>query len=72
MFLGQGLLVLELMEQLLSHTWIPAAPAVGHLTCRITSRPYLSHHTAHLTPQTALGECSTEYEWLIHTLCKDV
>jgi hypothetical protein len=54
----QGLQVPELMEQLLSHIWTLAVPAVGHLTCRITLRPYPSHHTAHPTPQTVLGGCS--------------
>jgi hypothetical protein len=60
MLILQDFQVLGLMEQLLSHTWILGAQAVGHLTCQITSRHYLFHLTAHLTRQTASGICSTK------------
>jgi hypothetical protein len=68
----QGLQVLELMEQLLSHTWTLAVPAVGHLTCQITLRPYPSHHTAHLTHQTVSGGSSTDHLCFLHTWVNDV
>jgi hypothetical protein len=68
----QGLRVLELMERLLSHPWTLAVPAVGHLTCQITLRPYPSRHTAHQTPQTVSGGCSTDHECFLHKLINDV
>jgi len=68
MFILQDFLVLGLMEQLLSHTWILEAQAVGHLTCQIILRHYLFHLTAHLTPQTVSGICTTKQTFLSHAL----
>jgi len=68
MFILQDFQVLGLMEQLLSPTWILEAQAVGHLTCQIILRHYLFHLTAHLTPQTVSGICTTKQTFLSHTL----